>query len=198
MTLIDVGPLIRAELEKKYPEWKTLRRGDPAGLREAWALLESMWTKTVARARRLGEERLHAQVDHEWSFVETLRHLVFVTDAWFSRAVLGSTGHFWPAGMPNDDGPEWAWTANGLDRRARPSLAETLAARRERLKAVRDYLAEVTEAELDRNCRRSKVGGYPADPSRHTVRQCLQIVIAEEWEHHSFAVRDLGRLRSPK
>jgi hypothetical protein len=32
---------------------------------------------------------LHESVAGEWSFTETLRHLVFATDAWVRRAVLG-------------------------------------------------------------------------------------------------------------
>lgn len=34
-------------------------------------------------------ELLHERVEGEWSFIETLRHLVFATDAWVKRAILG-------------------------------------------------------------------------------------------------------------
>jgi len=37
----------------------------------------------------MAPELLHERVDDEWSFVETLRHLVFATDAWVRRAILG-------------------------------------------------------------------------------------------------------------
>jgi DinB superfamily len=32
---------------------------------------------------------LHESVGGEWSFIETLRHLVFATDSWIRRAILG-------------------------------------------------------------------------------------------------------------
>ena len=37
---------------------------------------------------RLPAAALDQQVSEEWSFAQTLRHLVFITDAWASRTVL--------------------------------------------------------------------------------------------------------------
>jgi hypothetical protein len=86
---VDVAPLIEAELDRRHPEWAKLRPTDPAGFREAWTLLEQLWDDTVERARELDPELLHESVDGEWSFIQTLRHLVFATDAWIRRALLG-------------------------------------------------------------------------------------------------------------
>jgi len=86
---VDIGPLIDAELNKRYPDRVKMRPADPAGFREAWDTVERLWDHTVARARRLPPELLHEPVDGEWSFTETLRHLAFATDAWIRRAVLG-------------------------------------------------------------------------------------------------------------
>ena len=192
---IDIGPLVQAELKKKHPELETLRRTDVEGLREAWAFIESMWKKTTARARKLPADMLNQRVDDEWSFVETLRHLVFATDAWFGRAVLGESRGFWPKGLAHDDAPPWVSQSVGLNRNARPSLDETLAARTERLAAVRKFLADATEEDLSRKCRRHKEGGYPADPSKVDVRTCIRILISEEWQHHQFVTRDLAQLK---
>ena len=52
-------------------------------------MVERLWDGTVARARRLDPDLLHESVDGEWSFIETLRHLVFATDSWIRRAILG-------------------------------------------------------------------------------------------------------------
>jgi hypothetical protein len=41
-----------------------------------------LWDGTIARARNLAAVLQHEFVDGEWSFIETLRHLVFATDAW--------------------------------------------------------------------------------------------------------------------
>ena len=76
-------------------------------------LVDEMWTPTLARARRLPSEKLHTRVDGEYSFVETLRHLLFAGDAWLQRMVLHvpDTFHEWgvppnlPAHAPPDTGP---------------------------------------------------------------------------------------------
>ena len=61
-----------------------MRPADPAGFAEAWDILERLWGGTAGRARRLQPELLHEPVDGEWSFIETLRHLLFATDSWIS------------------------------------------------------------------------------------------------------------------
>jgi uncharacterized protein YjbI with pentapeptide repeats len=86
---VDVAPLVNAELDRPYPDRAKMRPTDPAGFREAWDIVERLWDGTVARARSLAPELLHESVDGEWSFIETLRHLVFATDAWVRRAILG-------------------------------------------------------------------------------------------------------------
>jgi len=54
---------------------------DAAAFRDTWAEIEALWAQTVVRARGLPDGAEHERVGGEWSFVETLRHLVFVTDA---------------------------------------------------------------------------------------------------------------------
>ncbi|MFD9512118.1 hypothetical protein [Streptomyces mirabilis] len=48
--------------------------------RAMWDTIERLWSDAVARAERLPEAGRHQRVHDEWSFVETPRHLVFVTD----------------------------------------------------------------------------------------------------------------------
>ena len=86
---VDVGPLVEADLDRRHPDRRAMRPTDVAGFRAAWDLLEDLWAGTVARARALPPELLHERVDGEWSFIETLRHLLFATDIWVSRAILG-------------------------------------------------------------------------------------------------------------
>jgi len=76
---VDIGPLVNAELDRRYPGRAKMRPADPAGIRDAWGILERLWDQTIERARRLRPELLHKSVDGEWSFIETLRHLVFAT-----------------------------------------------------------------------------------------------------------------------
>src|SRR5580692_1233965 len=86
---VDIGPLIDAELNKRYPDRVKMRPADPAGFREAWDTVERLWDETTERARRLPPDLLHESVDREWSFIETLRHLPFATRAWIRRPILG-------------------------------------------------------------------------------------------------------------
>jgi hypothetical protein len=66
---VEIGPLVSAELDRRYPDRAKMRPTDPAGFREAWDVVERLWDGTVARARRLPPELLHESVGGEWSFV---------------------------------------------------------------------------------------------------------------------------------
>jgi uncharacterized protein YjbI with pentapeptide repeats len=132
---VDVGPLVEAELDRRYPERAKMRPTDPAGYREAWSVVERLWEGTVDRARRLDPDRLHESVDGEWSFIETLRHLVFATDSWIRRAILGDPAPWDPLDLPWDEMPDTPGVPR--DRDARPSLAAVLELRRDRMATVR-------------------------------------------------------------
>jgi uncharacterized protein YjbI with pentapeptide repeats len=191
---IEVAPLVEAELTRLYPERAKLFASHPDGVREAWSTIEGLWDRTVERARRLPQTRLHERVAEEWSFVETLRHLVFVTDAWVSRPVLGAANHYHPLGLlhtPMDS--SWI-SALDLAPDPTPTLEEVLEARRSRMKVVRDIVAELTPAELARMCAANPAPGYPENTATYAVWFCLRVVINEEWEHHRFATRDLEQL----
>src|SRR3954466_5090679 len=56
---VDVAPLVQAELDRRHPERALLRATTADGFRAAWDENERLWAETVARARRLPEERLH-------------------------------------------------------------------------------------------------------------------------------------------
>ena len=49
---VDVGPLVEAELDRRYPLRSKMRPTDPAGFREAWDILERLWGETVAAGPR--------------------------------------------------------------------------------------------------------------------------------------------------
>ncbi len=146
---IDVWPLVSAELDRLHPERTRLRPTDPAGYREAWGILEDLWCGTVERARRLAADDpglLHASVDGEWSFVETLRHLAFATSCWLRRAVLGEPRPWGPLELPWDTMPDTPGVPR--DRAVRPSLDDALAVRLQRSGEVRAYLESLTDEQL--------------------------------------------------
>ena len=94
----------------------------------------------------MAPDLLHERVDDEWSFIETLRHLVFATDAWVSRAILGQPSPWDPLGLPHDEMPDEPGVP--WDEDARPSLDQVLALRADRMATVRRVLAGLTDAEL--------------------------------------------------
>ncbi len=189
---VDVTALVQAEVERQHPELARMRPSDPAGFRDAWDLVESLWGKTVDRARRLDPALLHESVDEEWSFVQTLRHLVFATDAWVNRAVLGNPAPWHPLGLPWDEAPELPGVPR--DRDARPSLEELLQLRRDRMGDVRRLVDGLTEHSLAGDTTPSGPGWPPPEPL--PVRECLLVVLNEECWHRIFAERDLAVLES--
>jgi DinB superfamily/Pentapeptide repeats (8 copies) len=190
---VDIGPVVDAELNRRYPDRAKMRPTDPAGFREAWDILERLWGGTVEHARRLPPELLHDSVDGEWSFIETLRHLVFATDAWIRRAVLGDPAPWDPLDLPWDEMPD----APGVprDRDARPSLDVVLELRRDRMSTVRQVIDGLTDESLDRHTTPVEGPGWPP-PRSYPVRECLLILLSEEWEHRLYAERDLDALEA--
>jgi hypothetical protein len=194
---VDVVPLVEAELDRRYPDRAKMRPADADGYRQAWDILERLWQQTVERARAMPPDLLHERVDDEWSFIETLRHLVMATDAWVSRAILGQPSPWDPLGLPHDEMPDDVDVPR--DRTARPSLDQVLALRADRMATVRRVLAGLTDAELAGWTEPVTEPGYPPSES-FPVRRCLQAILTEEWEHRLFAERDLDLLtsRSPR
>jgi hypothetical protein len=179
---VDVTAYVN-ERDPWYPLRAMLRPPDPDGMCTAWAALEDLWTTTIARAREFPERRLHESVNGEWSFVETLRHLVFAMDKWFTAPILGED--FQPIGLPNSGSADFPWP--GLDRGAAPTLAEALEVRAGRATRLRDYLAAVTPSELTKNVEVLENGTNP-------VQECLYTVFEEEFAHNRYASRDLAQL----
>jgi hypothetical protein len=190
---VDIGPLVDAELNKRYPHRSKMRPAHPAGFREAWDILEQLWGETVERARRLQPEMLHEQVDGEWSFIETLRHLVFATDSWIRRAVLGDPSPWDPLDLPWDEMPDEP--AVPRDRTVRPSLDAVLRLRTDRMSTVRQVIDGLTDASLDGHTEPVEGPGWP-EPRSYPVRQCLLCILNEEWEHRLYAERDLDALEA--
>ena len=192
---VDVGPFVEAELDRRHPERVLVRRAGEEGadaVRAAWVAVRDAWDPVLARARVLPEALLHERVDDEYSFLETLRHLVFCTDAWLRRAVVGEPAPFWGAGVPHDEmGDD---TPVPVDRAADPDLEEVLTARGERVAAVDADLAGLTDERLGGTTTVTGVG-YPA-AGDYAVRRCVMAVVREEQAHRLFAERDLAVLEA--
>lgn len=185
---VDVAPFVDAELDRRFPGREQRRAPDPDGLRAAWAVLERTWADTVGRARAMPEGTVDVSVDGEWSFAQTLRHLIMATDTWLGRAVLARDRPDHPIGLANGEGPVDGEGTSAPEEDV-PPFADVLEARAGRVDMVREYLAEVDAQTLDQ--RRHN----PWAPEHaETVRSCLHTILEEEWEHHRYAVRDLDAI----
>ncbi|QIK67867.1 DinB family protein [Nocardioides sp. HDW12B] len=185
---VDVVPLVDAELDRRFPGRELRLASDPAALRAAWEAVERTWAATLARVDTLPAGTVDASVDGEFSFAQTLRHLVMATDVWLGRAILGQEQPFHPLGQPNaeyaTDGYDTSVFTSGL-----PSYDEVLAVRAERRGMVREFIAGATTDVL------AETRANPWSPQHpETVLSCLHVILNEEWEHHRYAVRDLDVL----
>ena len=188
---VDIGPLVNADQDRRYPDRTKMRPTDPAGFAKARDVVERLWGGTVERAGRLDPELLHESVDGEWSFIETLRHLSFATECWLLRAILGDPNPYAALSLPWDGMPD----TDGVprDRAARPSLDEALALRLDRQAAVRRYVDALDDATLAADTVPVEGPGWP-EPVSFPVRECLLTIFNEEWWHRQFALRDLAAL----
>jgi hypothetical protein len=150
--------------------------------------VEKTWSATLDRVSAMPAGTTDRSVDGEWSFAQTLRHLVMATDTWLGRAIKGLEQPYHPIGQPNIE-----YETDGNDMTVfsttQPRYDEVLAVRAERTAMVRDYLANVTEDDLASTRPNPWAPQYP-----ETVLSCLHTILEEEWEHHRYAIRDLAKL----
>jgi hypothetical protein len=185
---VDVIPFVEAELNRRFPGRADRRAGDPEGLRAAWASLERTWTATLERVAALPAGTVDVSVGGEWSFAQTLRHLVHATDMWLGRAILAIEQPFHPLGQV-DAATEEAGFDRSTTTTVEPSYGEVLVVRAGRVAMVRDFLSAVSPDLL------ASARPNPHDPAHpETVLSCLHTILEEEWEHHRYAVRDLDAL----
>ena len=176
---LDVGPFVEADLNRRFPGRELQEAADPEGLRDAYAALEAAWVSLIRRAGSMPDGTVDRSVAGEWSFAQTLRHIVMATDKWVGR-MLGTDPH--PLGLNHaerDEGPP-------------PPYDDVLAASEDRRRRVADYLADVTPAQLDERV------PHPNDPDNpeasESIRGCFHVILEEGWEHLRFATRDLDTL----
>ncbi len=192
---VDVTEYVDAELDRRHPERVQLREiQDADGFRAMWDTVERLWSEALARAERLPESARQERVDGEWSFVETLRHLIFITDAWFARTVLDQERPYHPLGVAQSWYADKDAVALGIDLEATPSYAEVREVLIDRMALVRRTIAELTDSGLGRACGRTPAPGYPEEP--RAVAECLAVLMEEAVEHYRFAVRDLSVLEA--
>jgi hypothetical protein len=183
---VDVTAYVN-ERDPWHPLRSMLRASTPQDMRVEWTALQDQWAKTVSRAQALPEAKLHESVNGEFTFVQTLRHLVFAIDKWFTSPVLGEP--FDPIGLPNTGSLEFPWP--GLDYDLTRSVSEALAVRADRATRFREYLASITATDLGRAIDVLENGINP-------LQDCIWTVFEEEFWHNRYALRDLEQLEAPR
>lgn len=184
--LVVNGVDVTAYVEANDP-WQPLRGAsrvrDVAAMIDACDALDSAWSEAIERVRSSPSEVAEASVDGEFSFVQTLRHLVFGMDKWFVHPVLA--GPFHPIGLPNTGSIDFPWP--DIDRAATASFDEAVEARGERVARLRSWLGSASDGDLDREVVVLENGAHP-------VGDCIRVVFEESFEHLRYARRDLTRL----
>ena len=184
---VEVAPLVEAELDRRYPERAALGARDADSMRAGWTGLEAMWSPTMERVAAMAPGTVDVSVDGEWSFAQTLRHLVMATDAWLGSAILGKPDAYHPIGVPFSG---WQRAADVVDLDATPTYQKVLRVRAQRVGMVRDFLATLTDERLGEPRATPPFARTPQAP----VGECLRVIMIEEWHHHRYAVRDLDAI----
>jgi hypothetical protein len=187
---VDVLPLVDAELNRRYPGRGERFAQDPDGLRTGWAALERTWAATLERVAAMPPGTVDVSIAGEWSFAQTLRHLIMATDTWLGRTVLELDEPYHPLGQPNAGAERHGLDLSIFATRT-PSYDEVLEARAGRVAMMRDFLAGVTPDELAATHRNPW-----APDNDDTALQCLHVILDEEWEHHRYACRDLDAIEA--
>ena len=170
---VNVAPLIDAELNRRFPGRELRHAADPAGLRDAWDRLQEAWAATMQRVARMPPGTEDISVDGEWTFAQTLRHLVMATDKWLRGAVLGIDKPYHPAGEPNVE-----YGTDGLDmsvfQKTKPSYDEVLEVRAGRVAMVRDFIAGTTAEQLQATTRHRTNRASPSPRSTACTSSCTR------------------------
>lgn len=190
---VEVGAYVEAELARRTPARALRRATDPAGLREAWAAIEQAWQASYDRVAALPAGTTELSVEGEWTYTQTLRHLVMATDGWLG-AILGEEHPFHPWGLAFTEIYEFVDGAErlGLDHQATPTYDEVREVRADRVARVRAFLADVTPERLAEPC----AGPQWQSGEDLGVLRCFRVILNEECEHLRYAERDLDLLEA--
>jgi len=179
---VDVTAYVN-ERDAWFPLRSQLRPTEPAAMRHGWQVISDAWRRAIERSQRLPEDQRHASVEGEWSFTQTVRHVLFATDKWFTVPVAG--GEFHPVGLPNTGSAGFVWP--GLDEAADPTFEDVVGAWRDRSERLRRHLEDVEPAAL-------AVEVDVLENGATSVHDCIGVVFEEHFHHLRYATRDLDRL----
>lgn len=180
---VDVTAFVN-EHDRWFPLRTRLSPSDADTMRDTWQQLERHWAALLERAAAMPAESITTSVNGEWSLRDTVRHLVFAIDKWFTWPLLG-VRTFTALGLPNTGSQGFEWP--GIDLSLDPPVGEVLALRSRQDEQIRHYLDELDLATLPEQADVLENGTVPAI-------MCLHVVFEEMFEHLRYALRDLEAL----
>lgn len=145
---VDVAAFVDEELNRRLPGRELRLAETPDELRAAWRAVERAWGAAVDRVSTMPAGMVNVSVDGEWSFSQTLRHLVMATDTWLGRGIRREEQPCHPIGLAHAE-----YETDGGDRSiftdATPAWVEVLEVRAGRVAQVRDFLDAVNTDDLE-------------------------------------------------
>jgi hypothetical protein len=142
------------------------------------------WAKLLAEVDELDATVALESVNGEWSLRDTLRHLIFAIEKWFTLPVVGATS-FTSCALPNkgSQGLEWP----GLDLNDAPPFEVTREAWARTADQFGAYVAALDLSALPDTVEVMENGSVPA-------LVCFHVVLEESFEHLRYARRDFATL----
>ena len=187
---VEVTGFVEQELNRRFPG-RELRGSHHAGeLLQSWDAVNAHWAAACRMLSELPSGAQDLSVDGEWSFAQTLRHLVMAADTWLRGCIQGEPHPYHPIGVPNQE-----YALDGYDEsvfsESDPDFSRVLQVRAERQQLMRDFLLAQDAQSLEAQRRHPWSGEQVVMLS---VGAALRVILDEEYEHLRYAVRDLKSL----
>lgn len=180
---VDVTDYVNAH-DRWYPLRTELEPSTAEGIRSSWAKIVDEWSMLLDAVSSADPAVTSESVNGEWCLRDTLRHLLFAMDKWFTLPVLGDE-ECSPLGLPNTGSQDREWP--GVDMTLQPTFDEVLAARSQQQRRFEQFIAELELGSLPETVDVLENGEVPS-------LMCFHVVLEEEFEHLRYVLRDLAAL----
>jgi len=180
---VDVTEFVNSR-DRWYPLRTQLMPTTAEGIRSSWTSLCDEWSRLLGAVANADVSVTVASVNGEWSLRDTLRHLLFAMDKWFTLPILGER-QYQQYGLPNQGSQNRLWP--GVDLTLQPGFNDVLAARAAQHRRFEEFLSTLDLETLPDTVDIDENGEVPS-------LLCFHVVLEEEFEHLRYALRDLATL----
>ena len=180
---VDVTDFVNSR-DRWYPLRTQLMPTTEEGIRASWAALSEEWSRLLDAVSKADASVTDVSVNGEWSLRDTLRHLLFAMDKWFTLPLLGEREYL-SIGLPNLGSQSRPWL--GIDLTLQPAFDDVLAVRTAQHQRFEEFLSALDLGALPDTVEIDENGEVPS-------LLCFHVVLEEEFEHLRYALRDLATL----